>query len=143
MSVTQVSTGKGMRVMRVLVPLLSIPLAVILLWFMLGMVGTLPEAPVGDTTFAWSGLIWPVFAGWLLLPLTFIYAFHKPKLTLLVSCSVIFLFFIGVPLAFGHNPRDGFPISLASITIVLVFAALAMAPTIVMWFFETRAQPKT
>ena len=128
--------------MRVLVPLLSIPLAVILLWFMLGMVGTLPEAPVGDTTFAWSGLIWPIFAGWLLLPLTFIYAFHKPKLTLYVSCASIFLFFMGLPVILSTNPRDGFPVTPVSIVIVLVFAALAMAPTIAMWFVETRSQPK-
>lgn len=142
MSATQSLPSKGMRIMRVLVPLLSIPLTVFLLWFMLGAVGSLPEAPVGDTTFAWIGLLWPVFAGWLLVPLTFIYAFHKPKVTLYVSCSVISLFFIGVPLVFGHNPGDGFPVSLASIMIVLVFASLAMAPTIVMWFFEARRQPK-
>lgn len=140
MSVTQSPPGKAIRVMRVLVPLLSIPLAVILLWLMLAMVSTLPEAPKGDTSFAWASVIWPVYAGWLLLPLTFIYAFRKPMLTLVVSCSVIFLFFMGLPL-FISVPGDGFPLTPVSIVIALIFALLAMVPTVVMWFVQTRAQP--
>lgn len=141
MSITQPPPGKAIRVMRVLVPLLSIPLAIILLWLMLGRVSTLPDAPPIDSSFGWAGLIWPAVAGWVLLPLTFIYAFHKPLLTLLVSCGVIFLFFIGLPL-FVRVPGDGFPVSQASIMILLAYTALAMVPTIVMWFFEIRAQPK-
>ncbi len=103
---------------------------------------TMPEAPSGDTTFAWMPVLYVLFAGpiWLLVALQSAWAFAWPSaphafrigaLLTLVGCLV------GVTLAFGIAPgwtsrAEGFPIGPLSVTAVVLAAVASLLPSA--WF---------